>query len=122
MNTIRVKRRSDNTLVIDTSEVEGTLSFTVTRRRVIDVASLGLSADQLVGSQALSIPAFGQDLVLLTDSGVLVNVGQVIEVSWEDGSGRNYLVRTQKLHQVYPDRDRFWFRLALGVSGPMMRN
>jgi uncharacterized protein (DUF2141 family) len=29
MNTIRVKRRSDNTLVIDTSEVEGTLSFTV---------------------------------------------------------------------------------------------
>lgn len=36
MNTIRVKRRSDNTLVIDTSEVEGTLWFTVKRKSDLD--------------------------------------------------------------------------------------
>jgi len=97
------------------------LSFAGVAQRVLVVDQFALSAEKLNGSETFSVPAFGQDLLVLTESGVLVNVGQVIDVSWEDGSGRNYLVRTRELHNKYPDKDCFYFKLSEGVSGPVMR-
>lgn len=70
--------------------------------------------DGLCGALVFSSPRLGEDLVVLTNLPpfhTLVNLGQVTQVAYEDGSGRNFLVRTNR----FGDRGELFVQLVDGV-------
>lgn len=68
----------------------------------------------LHGSRVFSIPQLGHDLVVITEQDA-INLGRIISVMLEDGSGRTFIVKTTS----FPSETTVFVRLAEGIDTPL---
>ena len=75
-----------------------------------ELAQAMIDPVSLVGGYVASVPVVGQELIVRV-SERFINVGQVLSVEYEDGSGKGFNIRATRIKQEFrPAGDYNWPR------------